>query len=313
MERLKLIELEAVLAIARKGSFRAGALDLGLSTTALSNTVAKLEQRLGVRVFHRTTRSVSLTDAGRAFVAQLSPAVQSIHDAVEAARSQQETPSGMLRINAFPSAAREIFEPLILDFVRSYPRVHVDLVTEGRLVDIVADGFDFGLRRADLVPSDMIALPLGPSRGHAVVASPDYLVEAPPRVPADLLRHPCIRVRLPNGALLRWGFEKAGEVVQIDPEGPVTLDETNLVRAAVIGGMGIGYLMEADVADDIAAGRMVRFLADWTPPIAPLCLYYSGRRNASAAFRALVQAARRYASRQTAARHGNPRAHPLEA
>lgn len=300
MERLKLIELEAVLAIARKGSFRAGALDLGLSTTALSNTVAKLEQRLGVRVFHRTTRSVSLTDAGRSFVAQLEPAVQSIHDAVEAARSQQDTPSGMLRINAFPSAAREIFEPLILEFVRRYPQVHVDLVTEGKLVDIVADGFDFGLRRADLVPSDMIALPLGVARGHAVVASPDYLAE-PPRVPADLLNHPCIRVRLPNGALLRWGFEKGGQVVQLDPEGPLTLDETGLVRAAVMGGMGIGYLLEADVVEDIAAGRLVRLLADWTPPIAPLCLYYSGRRSASAAFRALVQTARRYASGAVAA------------
>lgn len=302
MERLKLVELEAVLAIARKGSFRAGALELGLSTTALSNTVAKLEQRLGVRMFHRTTRSVSLTDAGRAFVAQVRPAMQSIHDAVETARSQQDTPSGMLRINAFPSAAREILEPLLLDFVRSYPQVHVDLVTEGRLVDIVADGFDFGLRRADLVPSDMIALPLGIARGHAVVASPNYLVAAPPLcVPVDLLHHPCIRVRLPNGALLRWGFEKAGEVIQLEPEGPLTLDEAGLVRAAVIGGMGLGYLMESDVAEDIAAGRMVRLLADWTPPIAPLCLYYSGRRNASAAFRALVQAARRYALSQTTA------------
>lgn len=301
MERLKLVELEAVLAIARKGSFRAGALELAMSTTALSNTVAKLEQRLGVRVFHRTTRSVSLTDAGRAFVAQLRPAVQSIHDAVEAARSQQDTPSGMLRINAFSSAAREIFEPLILDFARRYPQVHLDLVTEGKLVDIVADGFDFGLRRADLVPSDMIALPLGKPRGHAVVASTGYLTDAPtPLVPADLLHHPCIRVRLPNGALLRWGFEKAGESIQLEPDGPMTLDEASLVRAAVTGGMGLGYLMESDVAEDIATGRMVRLLADWTPPIAPLCLYYSGRRNASAAFRAMVQMARRHAARHTA-------------
>jgi DNA-binding transcriptional LysR family regulator len=302
MERLKLVELEAVLAIDRKGSFRAAALELGISTTSLSNTVASLERRLGVRVFNRTTRSVSPTDAGREFVAQLRPAMQSIHDAVEAARSQQDTPSGMLRINAFPNAAREVFEPLILEFARRYPQVHVDLATEGKLVDIVADGFDFGIRRADLVPSDMIAVPLGKPRGHAVVASPGYLATAPTlRVPTDLLHHPCIRVRLPNGALLRWGFEKDGELLHLDPNGPLTLDEASLVRAAVVGGMGVGYLMESDVAEDVAAGRMIRLLTDWTPPIAPLSLYYSGRRNASAAFRAFVEAARRHAARRSKA------------
>lgn len=298
MERLKLIELEAVLAIARKGSFRAAALELGLSTTALSNTVAKLEQQLGVRLFNRTTRSVSPTDAGRAFVAQLRPAMDTIHNAVETVRAQQETPSGTLRINAFPTAAREVFEPLILDFVRRYPQVRIDLVTEGKLVDIVADGFDFGIRRADLVPSDMIAVALGPPKGHAVVASPAYLANAPElRVPADLARHSCIRVRLPNGALLRWVFEKDGQVLHLDPEGPLTLDEAHLVRAAVLGGMGVGYLMEADIAEEVASGQVVRLLNEWTPPIAPLCLYYSGRKNASAASRALIEAARLYGLR----------------
>jgi len=288
-----------VLAIARKRSFRAAALELGLSTTALSNMVAKLERQLGVRLFNRTTRSVSPTDAGRNFVDQLGPALHGIHEAVEAVRSQQETPSGVLRINTFPSAAREIFEPLILNFVRCYPQVHVDLVTEGRLVDIVANGFDFGIRRADLVPSDMIALPLGRPRGHAVVASPSYLESAPPpRVPADLTHHPCIRVRLPNGALLRWPFEKDGETVHLDPEGPLTLDEAGLVRAAVFDGLGIGYLLEADVEEDVANGRLIRLLEDWTPPIAPICLYYSGRRNSSAAFKAMIQLARRQAVQQ---------------
>lgn len=301
MERLKLIELEAVLAIARKGSFRAAALELGLSTTALSNVVAKLEQRLGVRLFNRTTRSVSPTDAGRQFVSELQPALETIHNAVDAVRSQQETPSGTLRINAFPTAAQEIFEPLILDFVRRHPQVRIDLVTEGKLVDIIAEGFDFGIRRADLAPSDMIAIPLGPPKGHVVVASPEYVANAAePRVPADLAQHPCIRVRLPNGALLRWAFEKDGQVVQLDPEGPLTLDEARLVRASVLSGLGVGYLMEADIADDIANGRVVRLLHEWTPPIAPLCLYYSGRRNASAAARALIDAARRYGARRGA-------------
>jgi DNA-binding transcriptional LysR family regulator len=169
-----LIELEAVLAIVRRGSFRAAAVDLGMSTTALSNAIGKLERQIGVRLFNRTTRSVSLTDAGRTFVGQVGPAVESIHDAMNTARSQQETPSGTLRINAFATAAREILAPLVLEFLRRYPRVHIDLVTEGRLVDVVAEGFDIGIRTAELVPNDTIAIPLGPPRRFAVVASPVY-------------------------------------------------------------------------------------------------------------------------------------------
>ncbi len=302
MSRQSLIELEAVLAIVRRGSFRAAALDLGVSTTALSNAIGKLERQLGIRLFNRTTRSVSLTDAGRTFVDQVGPALDAIHEAMNTARAQQETPSGTLRINAFATAAREILEPLILAFLRRYPQVHVDLVTEGRLVDVVAAGFDLGVRGADLVPSDTIAVPLGPPRRFAVVASPAYFgSNGVPQVPQDLLGHPCIRVRLPNGALYRWPFEKAGETTQIDVQGPITLDEASLSRLAVLNGVGIGYFMEADVREDIAAGKLVRILEDWTPPLAPLCLYYPNRRNSSAAFQAFIAAARDFAA---AARSG---------
>jgi DNA-binding transcriptional LysR family regulator len=161
MYRPGLNDLDAVIAIARRNSFRPAALDLGISTTALSNAIGKLEANLGVRLFNRTTRSVSLTDAGRVFVEQVGPALRDIHSAMEAMRSQQATPSGTLRINAFATAAREILSPLVLEFLRRYPQVHVDLVTEGRLVDIVAEGFDLGVRVADLVPSDMISVSLG--------------------------------------------------------------------------------------------------------------------------------------------------------
>jgi len=296
-----LIELDAVLAIARKGSFRAAALELELSTTALSNAIGKLERQLGVRLFNRTTRSVSLTDAGRNFVDQVGPALKDIHDAMDAARSQQETPSGTLRINAFATAAREILAPLLLQFLRRYPQVHIDLVTEGRLVDIVAVGFDLGLRSADLVPSDMIAIPVGPPRSFAVVASPAYLqTNGRPRVPPDLLNHACLRIRLPNGALHRWQFEKDGEAIQIDVHGPITLDEASLSRIAVLDDIGIGYFMESDVREDIAAGRLVRVLQDWTSPLAPLCLYYPSRRNPSAAFSALIGLARELAGSKIA-------------
>lgn len=294
MYRPGLNDLDAVIAIARRGSFRVAALDLGMSTTALSSAVAKLEASLGVRLFNRTTRSVSLTDAGRVFVDQVGPAMQDIHGAMDAARSQQATPSGTLRINAFAMAAREILSPLVLEFLRRYPQVHVDLVTEGRLVDIVAEGFDLGVRVADLVPSDMIAVSLGRPQRYAVVGTPAYFEKhGRPRVPPDLLTHPCVRVRLPNGALYRWQFEKGGQTAQIDVSGPITLDEASLSRAAVLEGIGLGFFMEQNVRDDIEAGRLVRVLDDWTPPFAGLCLYYPGRRNPSAALKAFVGLARK--------------------
>lgn len=297
MIRSVLAELDAVLSIARLGSFRAAALDLGISTTALSNSIAKLERRLGIRLFNRTTRSVSLTDAGRTFVERVGPAMTDIHDAMLAAQSLQETPTGTLRINAYASAAREVMAPIILAFLRRYPQVHIDLVTEGRLVDIVAAGFDLGLRPADLVPNDMIAVQIGLKRRNAVVASPDFLrTHGTPIVPTDLYRFRCIRARLPNNALLRWKFEKEGNAVQIDVQGSITLDESSLVRIAAQDGIGLGYVMEADVRDDIAAGRLVRVLEDWTPSLAPLALYYSGRKNPPAAFTAFIKAARDFAN-----------------
>jgi DNA-binding transcriptional LysR family regulator len=293
MSKNGLIAFDAVLAIARRGSFRAAALELGLSTTALSNVIGKLERQLGVRLFNRTTRSVSMTHAGRNFVDNVGPAVQTIHDAMGAARAQQQTPSGTLRINAFATGAREVLRPLLLKFLRRYPHVHIDLVTEGRIVDIVAEGFDLGLRSADLVPSDMIAIPVSHPRSFAVVASPAYFkADGKPRVPLDLLHHSCLRIRLPNGALHRWQFEKDGQPVQVDVQGPMTLDEASLARIAVLDHVGIGYFMESDVREDIKARRLIRVLEDWTPRLAPLCLYYPSRRNPSAAFRALIGMAR---------------------
>lgn len=293
MRKPGLSDLDAALAVARRASFRAAALDLGMSTTALSNAIARLEASLGVRLFNRTTRSVSLTDAGRAFVGRITPALQDIEGAIEAARSQQAEPTGTLRINAFATAARAVLAPLVFAFLRRHPQVHVDIVTEERLVDVVAEGFDLGVRSADLVPADMIALPLGPPLAQAVVGAPAYFERhGRPRSPGDLASHACIRVRLPNGALFRWPFAKDGETVQVDVSGPLTLDEASLARAAAVEGFGIGFFLEPDVREDIASGRLVRVLDDWTPPRAPLCLYYPGRRNHSAAFRSFLELAR---------------------
>jgi len=297
-----LVELDAVLAIARRGSFRAAALDLEMSTTALSNAVGKLERQLGVRLFNRTTRSVSLTDVGRNFVGQVGPALQDIRDAMDTARSQQKTASGTLRINAFATAAREILSPMILKFLRLYPQVHIDLVTEGRLVDVVAEGFDFGVRTRDLVPSDMIAVPIGPGQRNVVVGSPVYFQKhGKPLVPPDLLHHACLRIRLPNGAPYRWHFEKDGQSVQIDVAGPITLDEASLSRIAVLEAVGIGYVMESDVRDDLNSGRLEIVLEDWTPQFAPLAFYYPGRRHPSAAFKAFVDLVREFSNESSRA------------
>ncbi|MCH7335756.1 LysR family transcriptional regulator [Acinetobacter sp. NIPH 2699] len=297
MERANLNDLKAVMAIARRGTFRGAAIELGMSTTALSHAIGKLEGNLGVRLFNRTTRSVSLTEAGRLFVEQVGPALQDIHSALDIVRSQRESPSGTLRINAAAFAAREIISPLIIEFLRRYPEMNIDLVTEGKLVDIIAAGFDLGIRVAHLVPSDMIAVSLGKAQRYVVVGSPKYFERyGKPKIPTDLFKHQCIRVRLPDGALFRWKFEKEGEIVQIDVQGPITLDEASLVRVAVLEHVGLGYFMEQDVGAEIESGQLISVLDDWMPCVSGLCLYYSGRRNQSAGLKAFLALAREMAT-----------------
>ncbi|MGN2484512.1 LysR family transcriptional regulator [Acinetobacter calcoaceticus] len=296
MEKANLNDLKAVMAIAKRGTFRGAAIELGMSTTALSHAISKLEENLGVRLFNRTTRSVSLTEAGRLFVEQVGPALQDIHSALDIVRSQRETPSGTLRINAAAFAAREIISPVIIEFLRRYPEMNIDLVTEGKLVDIIADGFDLGIRVAHLVPSDMIAVSLGKLQRYVVVGSPEYFERyGKPKIPTDLFKHKCIRVRLPDGALFSWKFEKNGEIIQIDVQGPITLDEASLSRATVLENIGLGYFMEQDVRAEIESGQLISVLDDWMPCMSGLCLYYSGRRNQSAGLKAFLALVREVA------------------
>ena len=297
MYRPTLLDLHAVIAVVRRGSFRAAAVDLGMSSTAFSHGIAKLETGLGVRLLNRTTRSVSLTDAGRRFVDDIGPAIQEIDSAIEAVGAHRDTPSGLLRINVAATAAQEILSPLVVEFLLLYPDMEVDIVTEGRLVDIVAEGFDLGVRVAGLVPSGMIAVSLGRPQRFAVVGSPAYLADHPPPLnPSDLDGHRCIRVRLPNGALYRWQFEKEGESVNVDVHGPLTLDEGNLSRTAALDGLGLSFLHEHFILQDIEQARLFRVLADWTPPRPGLCLYYPSRRNLSAGLTAFIALARKLAA-----------------
>ncbi len=187
--------------------------------------------------------------------------------------------------------------PIVLDFMSTYPDMRVDLVGEGRMVDIVAGGFDAGLRLAEAVPQDMIALPMGSQEAFAVVATPDYFAKhGTPRVPADLFTHECIRSRLPSGALFRWEFEHQGGSFQIDPPGRLVLGSAELAHLAAKAGAGVAFVTEKSVADDTASGRLVRVLAEWTPPFAGICLYYPRQRLPSAGLRAFIdhfQAARK--------------------
>ncbi|MDL2402861.1 LysR family transcriptional regulator [Rhizobium mayense] len=289
MHKSGLIELEAVIAVARRGSFRAAAVELGMSSTALSHAVAGLEARLGVRLFNRTTRSVSLSPAGEQFVATVAPALSDIHGAMEAVNSHRDTPAGILRINSSVGAARQILTPIVLEYLRRYPDMQVDLVTEGRMIDIVVDGFDAGIRTVDTVPKDMIAVPFGPPLRYAIVGSPAYFEVHPrPGKPQDLTQHRCIRARLPGGALYRWEFEKRGEALTLDVPGSLTLDEPTLMLESAREGAGLAYLSEWSAAADIAAGRLLRVLEDWTPALPGLCLYYPGRRLLPAGLRAFV-------------------------
>jgi DNA-binding transcriptional LysR family regulator len=298
MSRGRLLELEAAVAVARRRSFRAAAAELGLSRTALSAAIAELEARLSVRLFNRTTRSVSPTPAGEQFVAQVAPALTAIRDAADAVNQHRSTPTGVLRLNTSAGAARRILRPLVFEYLNRYPEMSVDIVTEGKLIDIVREGFDAGFRLAEQVPADMIAVPLGRDERLVIVGSPAYLAgRALPIAPADLSQHDCIRMRLPAGAVYRWEFEKDGEQLLVDVSGRLTLDDVTLIREAALAGYGLAYMSEWDVADDLREGRLVQLLADWTPPFPGVCLYYPGGRHVPAGLRAfidLIQERRRH-------------------
>jgi DNA-binding transcriptional LysR family regulator len=290
MRKIGIVELEAAMAVARRRSFRAASSDLGVSPTALSQTIAGLEARLGVRLFNRTTRSVSPTNAGEQFLAEVEPAVGAINHAVETVNSHRDKPAGSLRINSSVGAARRILSPIILEFVRLYPEMQVDLVTEDRPIDIVAEGFDVGVRPGDMVPADMIAVHLEePIQRFAVVGSPDYFEgRAAPETPQDLLHHTCIRARMPSGSMYRWEFEQDSRVITLDVPGQLTLYDGSLTLEAALAGMGLAYLAEWWISESVREGKLRRVLDGFVPPSAGLCLYYPSRRYQPAGLRALI-------------------------
>lgn len=285
-----LFTLGVFLAVANHRSFRAASVEFNVTRSAVSHSVKSLEQRLGVRLFNRTTRSVSLTEAGERLAAKLRPAVSAVGEALQEVDDFRGTPSGTVRINASDVAVRMILRPLLVRFHQAYPEVHLDIVTDGRLGDIVAEGFDAGIRLAEAVPQDMIAVRIIDTVRFAAVASPGYLkIRGSPIVPQDLYQHDCIRFRFESGAIYRWEFERRGIAETINVTGPLTLTDQVLMVEAAIDGIGIAFVPDFLAADALRDGRLQRVLDAWCPAFPGVCLYYPGRRHVSSGLRALIE------------------------
>ncbi len=279
-DRPGLGDLTAFAAIVAHRSFRRAADELGLSPSTLSHMMRALETRLGVRLLHRTTRSVAPTQAGELLAAHLTPILHDLDGALAGVTAFRGQPAGRLRINASEPAARLLLRSVVPTFLRRCPEMSLDLVTEGRLVDIVAEGFDAGVRLGEAVPQDMIAVRFGGSIRFVVVAAPSYLADhEAPQTPDDLQRHACIRVRFPSGKPYRWEFEQHGQQLTLDVPGPLTLDNPELMLEAAAAGLGIAYVSDRSALPFIERGALVALLDDWCPPILGLFLYYPGRRH----------------------------------
>jgi DNA-binding transcriptional LysR family regulator len=288
MTRPTLNDLAAFAAVAEHRSFRKAADALGVSRSALSHTLLNLEENLGVRLLNRTTRSVSPTDAGTRLLARLDPVLRDLDAALDTL-ADTRGPSGSLRINTNKGAARVLLQGIVPEYLARYPDIELDLVTEGRLIDIVEQGFDAGIRLGEAVPRDMIAVRLGGDFRFLAVASPHYLAGRPPlTVPDDLGQHQCIRQRLPSGKRYRWEFNRRGEDIAIDPPGHLTLDDNDLMVQAAADRLGIAYVPESYARPLLDSGRVVTVLEDWCPPIPGLTLYYPGHRHVPSALRALI-------------------------
>jgi DNA-binding transcriptional LysR family regulator len=289
MDRLDLGALDSFAAIARHGNFRRAAVDRGVSASTLSQTLRDLEARLGVRLLNRTTRSVALTEAGATLLKSLQPALGQIATAVDEVRSSQDAPSGALRINAPEPAVELVLAPLVGEFLAAFAAVRLEVVTETAFVDIVAKGFDAGVRWEESLAQDMVAVPLGPPQRFVVVATPEVVARhGAPGHPTDLMGLPCLRVRFPSGAEPPWEFERGGEVLKIAVQGPLVTTSPSLLRQAALDGVGFHHTFDSAVAADLASGRLVSVLDDWSESFPGPRLYYPSRRHPPSALRAFV-------------------------
>jgi DNA-binding transcriptional LysR family regulator len=297
MDERDLRDLAAFAVVAEQRSFRGAARSLGLSVSSLSQRVKELEGRLGLRLLNRTTRSVAATEAGETLLARLKPSLADLDAALIDIKQRQGEPSGRLRINAPPPAVDLVLAPMVAPFLKAHPRIQMEIVAESRLVDIVAEGFDAGVRYEENLARDMVALSLGSPSRYQLVAAPALLKERGlPKHPRDLVDQPCLVTRFASGIVLPWEFTKGGRNVKFTPQGPLVVAHIALQLRAAEDGLGFAVMFADYAAPSIAAGKLVSVLEDWLPPFPGPFLYYPSRRQpppALAAFIAFVKDRRR--------------------
>ncbi|HUN42659.1 MAG TPA: LysR family transcriptional regulator [Acetobacteraceae bacterium] len=294
MPRENLNDLLAFLAVAKERSFTRAAAQLGVSQSALSHTVRGLEERLGLRLLTRTTRSVAPTEAGERLLRTAGPRLDEIETEMAALSELRDKPSGTIRITAHDHAVRAVLWPALEKLLPDYPDIKVEIVIDYGLTDIVAERFDAGVRTGEMVAKDMIAVRIGPDMRSAVVGAPSYFASrARPKTPQDLTAHACINLRLPtHGGLYAWEFEKGGREIRVRVEGQLVFNGTAPMLDAALAGFGLAYVPEDAVRTHIAEGRLIRVLADWCPYYPGYHLYYPSRRQPTPAFALLVNALR---------------------
>jgi DNA-binding transcriptional LysR family regulator len=294
MRRDDLYDLAAFAVVAEQGSFTRAAAELGISQSALSHAMKALEERLGVRLLSRTTRSVSTTEAGETLLRHLRPALLEIASGVDAASALRGKPSGTLRITATKHAVSSVVMPVLPRFLASHPDIRLEVLVDDTLTDIVANRIDAGIRFGDLVEKDMIAVRIGPDIQMAVVGAPSYFADRPaPRTPRELSRHRCINYRqVRSGGLYAWDFEEKGRPFAVRVEGPLVFNNSDLIREAALLGQGLAYVYENEVAADLEAGRLTRILEKWCPAFPGYYLYHPSRRQTPPALAALIGALR---------------------
>ena len=289
MSDIDLRDLDAFVAVARTRNFRRAALEQRVSVSSLSQRLRELEERLGVRLMNRTTRSVALTEAGELLLARVAPAMGEVSEALQQVRGLRDVPSGRLRINAPPPAIDLVLAPMVAPFLEKHPKIDLEIVGESAFVDIVATGFDAGVRYGEHLAQDMIAVSLGAPQRYAVVASKEYVaLHGRPKQPRDLLDHACIRTRFGSGAMLDWEFEKAGREVKVSPPPKLIATYFGLAMKAVHDGAGYWLTFEGYVREDIKSGALVSVLEDWCEPFPGPFLYYPSRRQPPPALAAFV-------------------------
>lgn len=294
-----LSDLQAVMAVAKAKGFREAARAAGSSPSRLSDAVRRAENRLGVRLFHRTTRAVVPTEVGQALIMRLAPALDEVENALDAVNGFKDRPAGTLRLNVPVSAARLVLPSILPAFIKAYPDIRVEITADSDVTDILAAGFDAGIRYDERLDQDMIAVPIGPrEQRFALAASPEYLARrGTPAHPSELLQHDCIRGRFASG-MPAWEFEKAGELIRIQPSGPLVVSiggGADLGVEAAIQGVGIVMIFEQWLEPYLASGVLVPILEPWWQRFSGPFLYYSGRRLVPTPLRAFIEFVRTHA------------------